>query len=500
MDLISGIALGVNVAVTSEALLFCLIGVSVGMFIGVLPGIGPLAAVAMTLPITYHLEPMSALIMLAGIFYGAQYGGSTASILLNLPGTSTTAVTALDGYPMAKQGRAGVALFITTITSFVGGCFAIVLVMSFAPALGQMALKFSSAEYFSIMLLGLVAAATMSLGSPIKGLISVVAGLLLATVGMDSTSGVVRYSFGVLELQDGLNLVAMAMGLFGVAELLKNAGKPRDLAPQKVRMRELIPTRQDIKECWKPTLRGSVVGSFVGILPGAGPTLAAFLAYAFEKRVSRTPEKFGRGAIEGISAPEAANNASTQAAFIPTLALGIPGDAGMAVLLGAMMIHGITPRPEFFTTNADLFWGLVVSFWIGNLMLLVLNIPLIGFWVRVLTVPQRLLFPAILFFICIGVYSVSNSPFDVMTVIVFGIVGYLMNAYGYPPAPMLMGFILGPMIEQHFRRALLFSRGDITTFIDRPISAAFLVLTLLLIASIAIPTLIARRKGLPVED
>lgn len=500
MDLFAGIALGFDVAITGQALLFCLIGVSVGMFIGVLPGIGPLAAVAMTLPITYHLEPLSALIMLAGIFYGAQYGGSTASILLNLPGTSTTAVTALDGYPMAKNGRAGVALFITTIASFVGGCFAIVLVMSFAPALGQMALKFSSAEYFSIMLLGLVAAATMSLGSPIKGMVSVVAGLLLATVGMDSTSGVIRYSFGVLELQDGLSLVAMAMGLFGVAELLKNAGKPRDLVPQNVRLRELMPTRQDMKECWRPTIRGSIIGSFVGILPGAGPTLASFLAYAFEKRVSRTPDKFGRGAIEGISAPEAANNASTQAAFIPTLALGIPGDAGMAVLLGAMMIHGITPRPEFFTTNADLFWGLVVSFWIGNLMLLVLNIPLIGFWVRILTVPQRILFPAILFFICIGVYSVSNSPFDVMTVIIFGIVGYLMNTYGYPPAPMLMGFILGPMLEQHFRRALLFSRGDITTFVDRPISAAFLVLTVCLVASIALPSIIARRRALPAED
>ena len=500
MDLISGIALGLDVAITGQALMFCLIGVSVGMFIGVLPGIGPLAAVAMTLPITYHLEPMSALIMLAGIFYGAQYGGSTASILLNLPGTSTTAVTALDGYPMAKQGRAGVALFITTITSFLGGCFAIVLVMSFAPALGQMALKFSSAEYFSIMLLGLVAAATMSLGSPIKGMVSVVAGLLLATVGMDSTSGVIRYSFGVLQLQDGLSLVAMAMGLFGVAELLKNSGKPRDMAPQKVRLRELIPTRQDMKEFWKPTIRGSVVGSFVGILPGAGPTLASFLAYAFEKRVSRNPEKFGRGAIEGISAPEAANNASTQAAFIPTLALGIPGDAGMAVLLGAMMIHGITPRPEFFTTNADLFWGLVVSFWIGNLMLLVLNIPLIGFWVRILTVPQRILFPAILFFICIGVYSVANSPFDVMTVIAFGIVGYVMNIYGYPPAPMLMGFILGPMLEQHFRRALLFSRGDMTTFIDRPISAAFLVLTIALIASMALPSVLARRRAPPLEE
>eukprot|EP00873_Tetraselmis_striata_P025740 jgi/Tetstr1/446004/TSEL_033606.t1 len=450
-------------AITWEGLLFCLIGVSIGMFIGVLPGIGPLAAVAMTLPITYHLQPMSALIMLAGIFYGAQYGGSTASILLNLPGTSTTAVTALDGYPMAKQGRAGVALFITTITSFFGGCVAIILLMGFAPALGKMALSFSSAEYFSIMLLGLVAAATMAIGSPMKGIVSVIAGLLLAMVGMDTTSGTVRYSFGILELQDGLNLVAMAMGLFGVAEILKNAGQPDRPTDklQKVRLRELLPTRDDLRQTWKPAIRGAGIGSFIGILPGAGPTLAAFLAYAMEKR----------------------------AAFIPTLALGIPGDASMAVLLGAMMIHGITPRPEFFTVHTDLFWGLVVSFWIGNLMLLVLNIPLIGVWVRILTIPQRLLFPAVIFFICVGVYSVNNNPFDVLTVIVFGVIGYLMNMLNYPTAPLLMGFILGPMIEQHFRRALLFSRGDLWTFVDRPISAAFLACSAGLVLLLVLPSL-----------
>ena len=491
MDLVSGIALGIETAVTAEALMYCFIGVTIGMFIGVLPGIGPLAAVSMTLPITFYLEPMSALIMLAGIFYGAQYGGSTASILLNLPGTSTTAVTALDGYPMAKQGRAGVALFVTTITSFFGGCFAILLLMSFAPALGRMALQFSSAEYFAIMLLGLVAASTMSLGSPLKGLVSVTAGLLISMVGMDPTSGHVRFTFGVLELQDGLNLVAIAMGLFGVAEILKNAGKldrpTKDL--QKVRLRELMPTRKDLSQCWKPAMRGAGVGSFVGILPGAGPTMAAFLAYAFEKRVARDPSRFGRGAIEGISAPEAANNASTQAAFIPTLSLGIPGDAGMAVLLGAMMIHGITPRPEFFSTNPDLFWGLVVSFWIGNLMLLVLNIPLIGLWVRILTIPQRLLFPAIIFFICVGAYSVNNNTFDVMVVIVFGVIGYFMNLYKYPTAPLLMGFILGPMMEQHFRRALLYSRGDPWTFVERPVSAAFLACSVLLMVLIALPTL-----------
>ncbi|MEM9577815.1 MAG: tripartite tricarboxylate transporter permease [Pseudomonadota bacterium] len=495
MDLLSGLALGLTTAVSIEGLLFCFVGVTVGMFIGVLPGIGPLAAVAMLLPVTYHLEAMSALIMLAGIFYGAQYGGSTASILLNLPGTSTSAVTALDGYPLTQQGRAGVALFVTTITSFVGGCIAIVLLMSFAPALGQMALKFSSAEYFSIMVLGLIAAATMSLGNPLKGVASVLAGLLLAMVGMDTTSGTIRYTFGILELQDGLNLVAMAMGLFGVAEILKNAGTPeRDPSKvAKVGMRDLMPTRADMKQTWKPTLRGATIGSFIGVLPGAGPTLAAFMAYAMEKRVAKDPSRFGKGAIEGISAPEAANNASTQAAFIPTLALGIPGDAAMAVLLGAMLIHGIQPRPEFFTTNADLFWGLVVSFWIGNVMLLVLNIPLISVWVRILTVPKKYLYPSVIFFICIGVYSVNNNPFDVLMVIIFGMVGYVMNAFQYPTAPLLMGFILGPLLEQHFRRALLFSRGDITTFIDRPISAVFLALAVLLIFSIAFPAL--RRRA-----
>ncbi|WP_112320988.1 tripartite tricarboxylate transporter permease [Oceanibium sediminis] len=489
MDLLTGLTLGFQTAITPEALMFCFFGVTVGMFIGVLPGIGPLAAVAMLLPVTYHLEPLSALIMLAGIFYGAQYGGSTASILLNLPGTSTTAVTAIDGYPMARKGRAGAALFITTIASFFGGCFAIVLLMSFAPALGAMALRFSSAEYFSIMILGLVAAATMSLGNPVKGIVSVVAGLMLAMVGMDTTSGQVRYTFGILELQDGLNLVAMAMGLFGVAEILKNAGTPeRDSSGvQKVRMRDLMPTRQELRECWKPSIRGAGIGSFIGVLPGAGPTLAAFLAYAMEKRVARDPSRFGKGAVEGISAPEAANNASTQAAFIPTLALGIPGDAAMAVLLGAMMIHGIQPRPEFFTENADLFWGLVVSFWVGNLMLLVLNIPLISVWVRILTIPKRVLFPGVIFFICVGVYSVNNNPFDVLMVIVFGLVGYVMNAFQYPTAPLLMGFILGPMIEQHFRRAILFSRGDYTTFIDRPISAVFLAITALLLVLMAAP-------------
>lgn len=491
MDLISGLAIGLQSAVTGQSLLFCLIGVTVGMLVGVLPGIGPLAAVSMLLPVTYHLEPMSALIMLAGIFYGAQYGGSTASILLNLPGTSTSAVTALDGYPMAMQGRAGPALFVTTIASFIGGCFAIVLLMSFAPALGRMALNFSSADYFAIMLLGLVAASTMSVGSPLKGLAAVALGLLLGLVGMDTTSGFVRFTFGVLELSDGLNLVAMAMGLFGLAEIMGTAGKPpRDTSNlRSVSLRALIPTRDDVWRSINPTVRGSLIGSFVGILPGAGPTIAAFMSYAVEKKVAREPDRFGKGAVEGVAAPEAANNAATQAAFIPTLALGIPGDATMAILLGAMMIHGITPRPEFFSTNPDLFWGLIVSFWIGNVILLILNLPMIAVWVRILMIPQRVLLPAIVFFICVGVYSVNSNPFDVITVIGFGVLGYVMNLFRYPAAPLLMGFILGPMMEEHFRRALLYSRGDMKVFLERPVSAAFILASVALLVLFALPML-----------
>ncbi len=489
MNLLEGLAIGFSAALSGEALLFCFVGVSIGMFVGVLPGIGALAAVSMILPVTFHLEPMSAIIMLAGIFYGSQYGGSIASILLNLPGTAPNAVTCLDGYPMTRQGRAGVALFITTITSFVGSTLAILLLMGFAPVLGQFALRFSSAEYFSMMLLGLVAASALSIGSPLKGLVAVVAGLVLGLVGMDVNSGQDRFTFGIVELFDGLNLIAVAMGLFGVAEILANIGNRRTtvIDPRSITIKSLIPTRQDMRLAWKPALRGSAIGSFVGILPGAGPSIAAFMSYALEKKISRTPARFGRGAVEGISAPEAANNASVQAAFIPTLTLGIPGDATMAILLAAMMIHGILPQPEFFSTQPQLFWGLVVSFWIGNLILLILNIPLIGLWVRILTIPYHYLFIGILFFICVGVYSVNNNPFDVLIVIIFGVIGYFMLIYQYPAAPLLMGFILGPMMEEHFRRALLFSRGDLATFVERPISGAFLAAALLVLVASLVP-------------
>lgn len=483
MGIFDNLVLGFHTALSVEALLFCFLGVTLGTLVGILPGIGPLAAISLMLPVTFYLEPTIALIMLAGIFYGAQYGGSTASILLNLPGTPTSAVTCLDGYPMTTQGRAGIALLTTTVTSFLGGSFAILVLMAFAPALAAFALRFSSAEYFAVMLLGLIAASTLSPQSPLKGLAMVIAGLVLGLVGMDINSGQFRFTFGQFELVEGLNLVAVAMGLFGVAEILNNAGRLQHVTVKArgLTFRSMVPSRSDVRAVAAPTGRGSVLGSLVGALPGTGPSIAAFLSYALEKRVSKDPSRFGRGAIEGVAAPEAANNASVQAAFIPTLSLGVPGDAVMAVMLGAMMIHGIVPGPDFITNQPAMFWGLVASFWIGNVLLLVLNIPLIGLWVRILSIPYHILYPAILFFICIGVFSVRNSMFDVYITIAFGWIGYFMLKFGYPAAPLLLGFILGPMMEEHLRRALLISRGDFMVFIERPLSAAFLAISLVVL-------------------
>lgn len=488
-DFLANLALGVDRAFSPDALLFCFIGVSVGTLIGVLPGLGPLAAMSLALPLTYYLDPTVALIMLAGIFYGTQYGGSTASILLNLPGSATAAVTCLDGYPMAQRGQAQLALFITAINSFVGASFAILLVMGFAPVLAQFALRFSAAEYFSVMLLGLIAASTLSLGSPVKGLAMVIAGLALGLVGTDVNTGMFRYTFGFFELADGLSLVAVAMGLFGVAEILSNIGRPAGKAVDvgRISLRSMLPTRAQWRQLAMPTARGSVVGSFVGALPGTGPGIAAFMAYAFEKKLSRDPSRFGKGAIEGISAPEAANNAAVQAAFIPTLSLGIPGDAVVAILLGAMLIHGITPGPNLISNQPDLFWGLIMSFWVGNVMLLFLNIPLIGLWVRLLQIPYHLMYPAVLLLICVGVYSANNNVFDIYIVLIFGVVGFLMRKFDYPAAPLLLGFILGPLLEEHFRRALLLSQGNPLVFFERPISAVFLVVCAVFLASAFLP-------------
>lgn len=483
MDFLANIALGFERAASWDALMFCFIGVTVGTFVGVLPGVGALAAVALCLPFTFYLDPTVALIMLAGIFYGAQYGSSTASILLNVPGTVTAAVTCLDGYPMARQGKAGLALFVTTITSFVGGSIAIILMMLFTPVIAAFALRFSSAEYFMIMLLGLVIASTISPGSHLKSLAMVTVGLGIGLVGTDLNTGTMRFTFDRLELTEGVSLVAVAMGLFGVAEILQSLGsqRPQPIETQKITFRSMMPSRKEWRAIVWPTLRGTAIGAAIGALPGSGATVATFMSYAVEKRVAKDPSRFGQGAIEGIAAPEASNNAAVQAAFVPTLSLGIPGDALMAFLLGAMLIHGIVPGPHFITDEPVIFWGLVASFWIGNIMLLVLNIPLIGIWVRLLSIPYSILFPAMLFFIGIGVYSVHNQVFDVYAVIVFGVIGYLMNRYGYPAAPLLLGFILGPLMEEHFKRALLMSRGHFSIFWERPISAAIFAITLLLL-------------------
>jgi len=487
METIHNLGLGFEAALSAENLLFCLLGVSLGTFVGVLPGIGALATISMCLPLTFYLDPVPGMIMLAGIFYGAQYGSSTASILLNLPGSAPAAITCLDGYPMAQQGRAGVALFLTTIASFVGGSFSIMLMIGFAPVLADFAISFSSADYFSIMVLALVAASTLSNGSFLKGIAMVAAGLVLGLVGTDISSGVPRYTFGIIDISDGISLVAVAMGLFGVAEILNNLMQDDHAVvdARSITFKSLVPTRKDMREFWPAAGRGSVIGAIVGMLPGTGPTIATFMSYSAEKRLSRNPGKFGKGAIEGISSPEAANNSSVQAAFIPTLTLGIPGDAIMAVILGGMLIHGIAPGPQLIANDPVLFWGVIASFWIGNVFLLILNIPLIGIWVRLLSVPYHLLYPGMLFFICIGVYSVNNSTFDVMLTLIFGLIGFGMMRFGFPAAPLLLGFVLGPLIEENFRRALVLSRGNLEVFVSRPVSATFLGLTVLvLLASV----------------
>jgi len=481
MDVWDSLQLGFTVAMTSQNLAYCLLGVSVGMVVGVLPGIGHLAAISLLMPLTFHVPATAALVMLAGIYYGAQYGGSIASILLNLPGTASSAVICLDGYPLTQQGRAGPALLITTIASFVGSMLSIIVLIFLAPPLAQLALSFHSADYFAMMVLGLVAAGSISQGKPLIGLASVVLGLLIGLVGIDVNSGAMRMTFGMPELFSGISIIVIAMALFGVVEVISSIGKMSGRKESKttITMRGLLPTANEWRQTFWPMMRGSAVGTGVGILPGTGGgSMAAFLAYAVEKRSSKTPEKFGKGAIAGITGPEAA---AAQSAFIPTLTLGIPGDAIMALMLGALMIHGIAPGPRVITESPELFWGLVVSFLIGNFMLLVLNIPLIQVWVKILQIPYRLLFPVIILLICIGVYSLNRSSVDVMLVAGFSAVGFLLLKAGFEAAPLLLGFILGPMLEENLRRSLMLSRGEFTVFIERPISATFLGLAALLL-------------------
>ena len=502
MEILNSLAMGFGVALSPGPLLMCLIGVTVGTFIGVLPGIGPIAGVSLLLPLTFRLEPTEALIMLAGIYYGAQYGGAIASILLNLPGTASHAVTCLDGYPMSKKGRGGAALFLTTCSSFTGGIIAILLMVAFSPMLARVAIGFGSPEYASMMVLGLLAAATLSSTGVLKALAMVVVGLMIGLVGADPNTGLQRFGFGQLELYDGINIVVLAMGLFGVAEVLSSLMNDEPpLPPRKdISLKSMLPTRLESRQAVMPTIRGSAVGSVLGILPGAGAIMASFLSYALEKRVSKTPEIFGTGAVAGVTSVEAAANAAAQAAFIPTMTLGIPGSAVMSLMLGALMIHGIAPGPMVIVSQPGLFWGLIASFFIGNIMLVILNLPLIGIWLRILLIPRRVLFPGILFFICVGTYGLNNSTFDVMMVLGFGIFGYLLREFGYPPAPLILGFILGPLLEEHVRRALMLSGGDPTVFVTQPISGAVLLVCAALLAFAAFSGAKALRRSRLAED
>ena len=488
MDLVDNISLGFQTAFTVANLFYCLTGVFLGTLIGVLPGLGPTATIAMLLPLTFALPPISSLIMLAGIYYGSQYGGSTTSILVNLPGEAASVVTTLDGYQMAKQGRAGVALATAAIGSFFAGTVATFLIAAFGPPLAAIALKFGPAEYFSLMTLGLVASIVLAQGSLLHAFGMVVLGLLLGLVGTDVTSGVPRFTFDIPELADGIGFVTVAMGMFGLGEIIRNLETEAQRTVAVAKVTSLMPTRQDFKRMIAPVLRGTAIGSILGILPGSGSILGAFAAYSIEKKVSRNRAQFGKGAIEGVAAPESANNAGAQTSFIPMLTLGIPSNPVMALMVGAMIIQGIQPGPSVITEQPALFWGIVVSMWIGNLFLVILNLPLIGLWVRMIMVPYRLLYPAILVFCAIGVFSLRNSQFDVYMMALFGIVGYVFSKLGCEPAPMLLAFILGPLMEEFLRRAMLLSRGDPLVFVQRPISATLLGIAVLAMCAVLLPS------------
>jgi TctA family transporter len=500
MDLLAHLATGFGVALTPINLMYALIGCLLGTLIGVLPGIGPVATIAMLLPTTYALQPVSALIMLAGIYYGAQYGGSTTAILVNMPGETSSVVTCLDGYQMARKGQAGQALAIAALGSFFAGTVATVFVAAFSPPLSALALKFGPAEYFSLMVLGLIGSVVLAHGSLLKAIAMIILGLLMGIVGTDVNSGVARFDFGIPELSDGIGIVGVAMGLFGFAEIIINleSTDKRELVAKKVT--GLMLSWAQIKAAFPAVLRGTGIGSVLGLLPGGGAMLSSFAAYAVEKKISKTPAEFGRGAIQGVAGPEAANNAGAQTSFIPLLTLGIPENAVMAMMVGAMTIHNIQPGPQVITSNPQLFWGLIASMWVGNAMLVVLNLPMIGIWIRLLTVPYRLLYPAILLFCSIGVYTVNNTSFDVMQTALFGFVGVLFVKLEMEPAPLLLGFVLGPMMEENLRRALLLSRGDPLVFMQRPISAGLLIAAVLLIVVIALPNIRSKREEAFAEE
>ncbi|MCC6210609.1 MAG: tripartite tricarboxylate transporter permease [Burkholderiales bacterium] len=476
-------------------ILMCLIGVILGTLIGVLPGIGPVATIAMLLPVTFNLSPIAALIMLAGIYYGAQYGGSTSAILVNLPGESSSVVTCLDGYQMARRGRAGPALATAAIGSFFAGCVATLVVAMFAPPLAEVALKFGPAEYFSLMVLGLVSSVVLASGSLVKAIGMVILGLLLGLAGTDVNSGVLRFSFGLAEMADGIGFFTVAMGMFGIAEIISNLEQKEHREVFTDKVSHLWPTADDFRRIFGPILRGTIFGCCLGILPGGGALLSSFGAYTIEKKISRNSREFGKGAIEGVAAPESANNAGAQTSFIPLLTLGIPSNAVMALMIGAMMIQGIAPGPQVMTERPQLFWGMIASMWVGNLMLVLLNLPMIGVWIKLLTVPYRILYPSILVFMSVGVFSISNQPFDCFLMALFGLFGYVCVKLECEPAPLILGFILGPLMEENLRRAMLLSRGDPFVFISpsKPISLGFLIASALLLIVIALPALRKKR-------
>jgi putative tricarboxylic transport membrane protein len=499
-SLFSHLGLGFSVALSLHNILLCFVGCMLGTLIGVLPGIGPIATIAVLLPITFTFEPASALIMVAGIYYGAQYGSSTTAILLSIPGEASSTVTVLDGHEMAKQGRGGIALGISAIGSFFAGTVSTVIVAGLAIPLTSIALMFGPVEYFSLMITGLVFAAALARGSMFNALITIMFGVLLSTVGPDLVSGKLRMTFGVNELADGIDFAVMGMGLFGIGEILRNLDHTMSRDVVKGTIGRLLPGLKEMRQSLWPIIRGTFIGGALGILPGNGAVLGAFASYTVEKKVARDPSRFGRGAIEGVAGPEAANNAGAQTSFIPLLTLGIPPNAVMAIMVGAMTIHGIIPGPQVISSNPDLFWGLIASMWIGNLMLLVINLPLIGIWVRLLKVPYRLLFPAIIMFCCIGVFSINGSTTDVVIMAAFGLLGYAMNKFGFEPAPLVLGMILGRMMEESLRQSMIISGGDFSIFVTRPISAALLLFAVILLVIVLLPTIRQRREEIFVEE
>ncbi|NDA47568.1 MAG: tripartite tricarboxylate transporter permease [Alphaproteobacteria bacterium] len=485
---LSNLSLGFTVALTLKNLGLCFAGCMVGTLIGVLPGVGPIATIAMLLPITFGLDPTGALIMLAGIYYGAQYGGSTTAILINIPGEATSVVTVLDGHQMAKQGRAGVALGIAAIGSFFAGSVATLLIAALGAPLSQMAQLFGPPEYFSLMVMGLVFAVVLARGSILKAICMILLGLMLAQVGTDLITGQERLTLGLIELSDGIDFAVLAMGIFGFAEILRNLENPEARDVMRGSIGSLLPGREDFRQSWRAIVRGTFLGSILGILPGNGAVLGPFASYTVEKRIAKDPSRFGRGAIEGVAGPEAANNAGAQTAFIPLLTLGIPPNAVMALMVGAMTIHGIIPGPQVMTKNPDLFWGMVASMWIGNAMLVIINLPLVGLWVRLLKVPYRMMFPAIMIFCCIGIYTINNSTSDVLFTAFFGLVGYTLLKLGFEPAPMLLGFVLGKLMEEKLRQSLIISRGSFMTFVERPLSAALLAVAIIMLVLALLPS------------